>query len=572
MRRAKLCTAGLVAMALAISACGGDDDSDSASDDAADSTDAPDDSGGEGSSDSAADPSDDATDDSTDDSDSSDDGAESDEADDEGDEDDGGPSGNPPGWAGELVMRNTESATMDPAKLATESSQYWDRAAAIYDTLLRWDPNNEMQPQLAESMETDDGVVWTLKLRPDVTFTDGTPLDAEAVVYNIERQQDPANACGCLGNLADVQSIDIIDPLTVQFTLGSPNGSFNEGFSGINGMIGSPTAIEADPEGFGNNPVGAGPYVLDEWVRDDHVTLVRNPDYWDPTRPAYETIVIRMIPDPIAAAEALRAGEVDLAFADTAVLVQLGDPEPLGLRAERADGMAFVLMNHSTGPTQDVRVREAISLAFDPARVNAALLNGLWESEELVCPPYFPGDPECVPGIWPEYDVERARSLIDEYAAEGNSVDISLLASQGAEANNEFIQLTLNDIGLNVEIDSVPGAEWLTAVNEGDYELSWYAVGVPVNPRMDYLFRGPQRNIERADQPEYDDVVLNARITTDPDERLASWERMQEIIAEEFMFAWFAPFISSYVLEDDIDYGDQVRSVKIHLSQLAPSS
>jgi ABC-type transport system substrate-binding protein len=495
-----------------------------------------------------------------------------------GDDDSGGggtsgASSGEPGSAGELVVATSESATMDPAKLQTESSGEWDRAAAVFDTLLRWDADGEVQPQLAESMDSPDGQTWTITLRPDVTFTDGTPLDAEAVIFNIERQRDPANACGCAGNLAEIESMRAVDPQTVEITLSRPNGSFDEGFTGINGMIGSPTAIQADPEGFGSNPVGAGPYVLDEWVRDDHVTLTRNPEYWDPAKPAYETVEIRFVVDPLARAEMVTANEVDIAYSGgPAMLIQLGDVEPLGYRVERTGGASFVLMNHSRGPTQDIRVREAISLAFEPERVNSAVLGGLWESQELTCPPFNPDDPECNPGLWPTYDPDRARELVEEYAAEGNPTELTLIGNQGIQGELEFLQQTLNDIGLDVTVSALPPAEWLPAVNSGEFDLSWYAIGEPIRARMFYLFRSDQRNLPKAEIAAYDEAVFTARTSVDEDESLEAWQQTQQVITDEFMVAWYAPFIDGYVVSEDIDYGDQVRSVRMQISELAPAS
>ena len=493
-----------------------------------------------------------------------------------GDDDSGGggssgASNGEPGSAGELVVATSESATMDPAKLQTESSGEWDRTAAVFDTLLRWDADGEIQPQLAESMDSPDGQTWTITLRPDVTFTDGTPLDAEAVIYNIERQRDPANACGCAGNLAEIESMTAVDERTVEIVLARPNGSFAEGFSGINGMIGSPTAIEADPEGFGSNPVGAGPYILEEWVRDDHVLLRRNPDYWDPEGPAYETVEMRLIPDPIARAEAITAGEVDVAYSGgPAMLIQLGDPESLGYRVQRSDGGTFVLMNHSRGPTQDIRIREAISLAFDPERVNSAVLGGLWESLELPCPPFEEDDPECNAGVWPTYDPDRASELVEEYASEGNPTELTLLGNQAIQGELEFIQQTLEEIGLQVTLNAVPGAEWLPMVNAGEFDISWYALGEPVKTRMFYLLRSDQRNLPKAEIPAYDEAVFTARTSVDEDESLAAWQEAQQVIADEFMVAWYAPFIDGYVVRDGIDYGDQVTSVRMQISELAP--
>jgi peptide/nickel transport system substrate-binding protein len=415
--------------------------------------------------------------------------------------------------------------------------------------------------------------VWTLQLRPDITFTDGTPLDAEAVIFNVERQRDPANACGCAGALAELESMRAVDPLTVEVTLERPDASFPEAFTGINGMIGSPTAIQADPEGFGSNPVGAGPYVLEEWVRDDHTTLRRNPDYWDPTKPAYETVELRFFADPLSKAEAVTAGEVDVAYsAGPGTLIQLGDTEPLGYHVEQSGGTSFVLMNHSRGPTQDIRVREAISLAFEPERVNDAILGGLWDSLELTCPPFDEDDPECNPGHWPGYDPDRARELIDEYAADGNSTEITLLGNTGIQSELEFIQQALSDIGLDVSVNAVPGAEWLPAVNAGEFDLSWYAIGEPLRARMFYLFKSDQRNLPKAQIDAYDEAVFTARTSTDPDESLEAWNETQEVMTDNFMIAWYGPFIDGYIVRDGIDYGDQVRSVRVQLSELTPAS
>jgi ABC-type transport system substrate-binding protein len=253
------------------------------------------------------------------------------------------------------------------------------------------------------------------------------------------------------------------------------------------------------------------------------------------------------------------------------MLIQLGDVESLGYRVERTGGASFILMNHSRGPTQDIRVREAISLAFDPERVNSAVLGGLWESQELTCPPFNEEDPECSPGLWPSYDADRARALIEEYAAEGNSTELTLIGNQGIQGELEFIQQTLNDIGLDVTLSPLPGAEWLPAVNAGEFDISWYAIAEPIKARMFYLFRSDQRNLPKAQIDAYDEAVYTARTSIDSDESLDAWQQTQEVITDEFMVAWYAPFIDGYVVRDDIDYGDQVRSVRMQLSELAPA-
>lgn len=478
----------------------------------------------------------------------------------------------PAGWAGELVVAGSEGTSLDPAKVPSEAGGDLDRPGAIFDTLLIQRADGSYEGQLAESMESADGITWTIKLRPDVTFTDGTPYDADAVIFNLERQRDPANAFAGAGNLADVASMSALDDLTVEIVLNNPNGTFWEGFASYNGMIGSPTAIEADPAGFADNPIGAGPYVLAERVRDSYTTLELNPEYLGPTPPAYQTIRVQMYPDPVTRAAALETGEVELAYSGgQGTIVQLGDLESKGLQLRSANGVSFVLFNHSRGPAQDVRVREAVSIAFDPARVNDAVLGGVWDELELVCPPFDATSPRCVPGLWPQYDLDRAKELIAEYAGEGNSVDVDLIASSNAQADVEFIQQTLNSIGLNAEVRVLPTAEWLPAVNAGEFDMSWYAAAAPVEPRLFYHFRSDQRNIIKADIPAFDEAVLEARQALDPADQQAAWETVQEILSTEFLVGYYAPFLDGYIYGEDIDLGDTFATIWVHLSEVRPA-
>lgn len=480
--------------------------------------------------------------------------------------------GREPGWAGELTIGSTEGASLDPVRIASLAGGDLDRPAAIFGTLLIARADGSYEGELAESMTTEDGITWTIKLRPDVTFTDGTTLDAEAVKFNLERQMDPENPFSAAGNLADVASIEVVDDLTIVITLNEQNGTFWEGFAIANGLIGSPTAIKADPIAFAASPVGAGPYIMTESVRDSYSILERNPDYAGLTQPNYETIRVQMYPDPLARAEALRAGEVDLAYsAGVATLNQLGDPAAAGLEVRTANGASFVALNHSRGPAQDVRVREAISIAFDPVRVRDAVLGGVWDELQMVCPPFDVTAPECVPGLWPEFDQERAKELISEYAAEGNSVEATLLATTNSQGEGEFIQQALNAIGLDITLDVLPGAEWLPRINAGEYDMSWYAFAAPVGPRIFDHFRSEGRNIIQANYPDFDEAVVQARTALDPAEQQAGWTKAQELFATQFQVAFYAPYRDGYIFKEGIDLGDQLTTIWIHLSLVAPA-
>jgi uncharacterized protein YcnI len=123
-----------------------------------------------------------------------------------------------------------------------------------------------------------------------------------------------------------------------------------------------------------------------------------------------------------------------------------------------------------------------------------------------------------------------------------------------------------------VTVSPLPPAEWLPAVNAGEFDISWYAIGEPIKARMFYLFRSDQRNLPKAQVDAYDEAVFTARTATDEDASLDAWKETQQVITDDFMVAWYAPFIDGYVVRDDIDYGDQVRSVRMQISELAPAS
>ena len=280
------------------------------------------------------------------------------------------------------------------------------------------------------------------------------------MIFNFDRQRDPANAFGGAGTWANLESYSATGPLEVTIKLKAPNGTFWQGFTSYNGLIGSPTAIKADTAGFGAKPIGAGPYMIKEFVRDSYTLFVRNPDYWDKTKPAYDTVRVQMFPDPIPRATALMAGDVDLGYAaGQGSLNEIGDKaDSSGLRIEAANGATMVLFNFQKGIAKDIRVREIMTMAFDPERTRDAIRPGNWDSLKLECPPFNPGDFECVEGVWPQSDPAKAKSLLATYKASGGSVDVKLLATSSNQADQEYIQQTLNDIGFNVTLDQVQPA------------------------------------------------------------------------------------------------------------------
>ena len=159
-------------------------------------------------------------------------------------------------------------------------------------------------------MTTTDGKVWTLKLRAGVKFSDGTSYDAAAVKFNWERHADPANA-SMYASTAQALTSEVVDPLTLKVTLSAVNGQFPRILSIQLNYIGSPTAIRAagSQAAYNTKPVGAGPFMLKEWVRDSQMTFVRNPSYWNAPRPYVDTLVLKSVIPEDQRLNSFKAGE-----------------------------------------------------------------------------------------------------------------------------------------------------------------------------------------------------------------------------------------------------------------------
>jgi len=345
----------------------------------------------------------------------------------------------------------------------------------IYEAMFRRHPTEYGQflPALAESVETsEDGLVYTLNLREGVQFHDGTPFDSDAVVFNLERQADPENpyhnggpnwAGWALGNPGLVTGIEAVDPLTVRLTLSEPILDFDfiladeqAGF----GMI-SPAVIMADPEGFGQNPVGAGtgPFMFEERVVGERVTLVRNPNYWDEGKPYLDSWILRTIPDPGSRLLALKEGDIQMFDVSGPEIAQLsGDPEVELITVPPLFG-SFIAFDYNDPITGDPLVRRAISQAIDAQSIVTTL-----SPFAEVTPNFglFPGMPGHSTEIeWYGYDPVAARASLEE-AGYPDGVDLTLSFSTPPVGLNhqllaQAIQGQMQAAGFRVTLAQVDG-------------------------------------------------------------------------------------------------------------------
>jgi ABC-type transport system substrate-binding protein len=467
-----------------------------------------------------------------------------------------------PKAGGVLVMgTDREAAGFDPTAQNTNQA-----ATAIYDSLMKLGPGGVPEPYLAESMETpDDGATWVMGLREGVQFSDGTPLDADAVIFNVQRHIDKRSSPGY--RFAEpIASMRVVDPLTVEFKLKRPFGSFPVAFGasftgGALGMIASPTAIQEFGDQYLSNPVGAGPFVLKEWARDSRMVLERNPNYWqrDQGLPRLDGLEFRPLPDTETRYASLENGDVDLIFGGYHTELLRGAENPdLNVYYGSGNGAEWSHFNFERPPFNDRRMREAFIRAIDRNAMAATQYRGQMEPANG----YFGEESEYntpeAEAAWPAYDPERARQLVQEYVAEGGSATIVYKTTNAPNRVQfaEFLQAQMAAVGITLEPQFYDLAQYSSqVVQSGDFEVAGN-VGGPVDgayPGSSNVFRtGGSQNYGRYSNPEVDALLDRAAASVDPAERTRLYQQMGQITNEDLALAYYSRGYLSTIAKPEV--------------------
>lgn len=444
-------------------------------------------------------------------------------------------------------------------------------ATQYLESLVSLDEDGEVIPWLAtEWTESDDGLTWEFALRDDVTFTDGTPFDAEAVAANIAHVQDPATASstGYLA-LAKIEDVVAVDDHLVRLELSAPDSALLESLSQVWVAMESPRALERSQEENCAAPVGTGPFVVDEWERQESVTLVRNDDYTSPpadvevpegaTLPYLDSIVWRFIPDSASRYAALQSGEVqviDNAQPDT-IQSAASDEAIEELDAPRPGAANRIELNSSKAPFDDERVREAFvrsvnvdegieSLFFGTAERSYSPLSSV-EQLGLSEPDLFTVDTAAASDLldeagWDERDADGYRVKDGERL----TLDFPVSTNQSIPAEQslfEQIQADARTAGFEVNLHPLDLSSWYGALAENDYNLvsaPYTKVGPDVLRILyhsDSITPAPSgyfANLAQVDEPELDDLLTRAAATSRDDERASLYEQAQRIILDGY--------------------------------------
>jgi ABC-type transport system substrate-binding protein len=418
---------------------------------------------------------------------------------------------------------------------------------AIYDSLMRYNAEGIAEPYLAESLRSDDAQRWTLKLRPTIKFHDGTSLDAEAVVFNIKRHQDPASASAAASYVRDIESVAAQDPLTVLFTLKAPIASFPSRLTTTAGAIASPAAIKAAGKDYGRtSAVGAGAFRFMQWLPDQRLTLKRNPDYWQKGLPYLDEFQEIPMSDTETRLAAYSGGQLEGAWLGEPLKINwaAANPDLARLHSpEGAVGGVGVSFQMQTPPFDDVRVRKAVAMAIDYNALNQTQFQG--KMPAMTGP--FIKESYWYTGTaqWPGFDPEAAKRVVQEYkATHGGQLSFTLSCHSATQARRlaETLQSLLTAVGMTVQLNTPDVGEFVNQVFARKYQIAcWTRSGS--DPDLVYYpaftCNGPPtQNVFGYCSEAADKALTEARTTLDREKRKAAYARFESEIAKDLPMLW----------------------------------
>lgn len=475
----------------------------------------------------------------------------------------------PPGVL--IVGQIAEPQSLDPHAVTAVND--FRILVNIYEGLVRYaDGTLRVEPALATDWEIgEDGLTYTFNLREGVTFHDGSPFNAEAVVFNFERMLNEDHPYHDTGPFplafffSAVEEVEAIDDMTVEFTLSEPFAPFLSNLAYPTGLIVSPAAVMEHGENFGRNPSGTGPFRFVEWDSNISVVAERNEDYWGGA-PELEAVVFRPITDANTRVAEMLAGGIDLMVEVPPTSLMQFDGEDYAIHEQVGPHVWFLILNTRAEPFDDKRVRQAVNYAVDKEAIVEGVLEGTagiangpvapafgWAHNEDLEP--YPHDPE------------RARELIAEAGAEG--AELTFLVTEGGSgmlspvAMAAAIQSDLEAVGLDVAIETYEWNSFLDVVNgglegEGDMaEMSWMTNDPGTLPfltlRTGAMPEEGGFNSGYYSNPEVDELLQQARTTTDQDERARLYKEVQEIVHEDAPWLFVANWIQNAVTSDRVE-------------------
>jgi ABC-type transport system substrate-binding protein len=388
-----------------------------------------------------------------------------------------------------VITYKDDVATLDPA--IGYDWQNWSMIKSIFDGLMDYDPGTtNLRPGLAESYSvSDDGMVFTFKLRAGVKFHNGREMNADDVKYSFDRVTNPTTqspGAGFFGSIkgyeeitagavSTLDGVKVLDPATVEITLTRPDATFLHVMALNFASVVPKEAVEAAGDDFGKQPVGTGAFSLAEWTLGQRLVFKKNADYWRAGIPYLDGVTFEVGQEPVVALLRLQNGEVDVpgdGIPPAKFQEVMSDPEQAARVVEGGQlHTGYITLNVNTPPMDDVRVRQAINMAINKARI-VQIINGRAVPATQPLPPTMPGYTDGYAGY--AFDVEGAKALLAEAGhPDGFETELYVMNTDPNPRIAQAIQRDLDAIGIKAAIKSLAQANVIEAGGNGSAPMIW---------------------------------------------------------------------------------------------------
>lgn len=467
---------------------------------------------------------------------------------------------------------NVDFTTLDP--LDTSDTLSGGVQRLIMDGLFGFDDEMKIIPMLAtEYTANDSATEFTIKLREGITFSDGTPWNAEAAKANFDRWADKSlglKRTTLLCNILDTTTVQ--DDYTIVVKLSSPFGAFIETLAHPACVVMSPKVIEQGSTACAEAPIGTGQYTFKEWIQGDHLTVELNKDWWGydadicggtplaDKDAGFKSITLKPVPESATRVAMIQSGDAQLIWPvpDENLAGLKSDPNVI-VGQDQGLVVRYLMMNNQKKPFNDKKVRQAINYAINKEAYVAVVKNGNSEPGTSVIAPklqYYKGnDP------YP-YDIEKAKSLLAEAGYPDGFKTTLIFANTSANMKQgEFLKQQLAEVGIDVELISLesaivnekvqdtdaPGAEaevdmyiiaWSSSTGDADWGIR-PLLAKESEPPMSY-------NICYFENEELDGYLKDGLNTADRDKRAEAYAKAQDLIWEESPLVCLATDFNSW--------------------------
>lgn len=430
----------------------------------------------------------------------------------------------------------------------------------VYETLISLNPDMTYRGVLAESWETPDDVTYIFHIRQGVKFHNGQEVTAADVEYSFNRilgntEYGDIGALGSSGSYyGGIESIEVLDDYTIQLKLGTPNAAFMSSLSSSYGSIVCKDVVDANDGSLStiDSMCGTGPFMYDSYVVDNYISLVKNPDYWEPGAPKLDGITYYLMADESTRLAALRTGDINICSLSALNLADVQNDSSIKVLSYQSNNYTYLGFNLSIEKLQDQRVRQAMSLAVDRPAIIDYVYNGEATVSTFLAPAmgHWVWDAVSQSPLYTK-NIEEAKRLMEEAGySDSNRMTLTMAAGllDSIRDTAVVLQQQLKEIYIDVEISNLESGEYVdvwgkmnTPEAGFDSMCGQNGSGIDPNRAVSFFFSSTGgANVWGYANDRVDDLCKQGVSTTDPSVREGYYMEAQQIIVDECPNLWFA--------------------------------